>query len=114
MTLEGERGFPQRGDALNCLKQADLVVTNPPFSLFREYVAQLVEYCKTVPDHWQQECNHLQGDCSLLIKAQQKCGLAHGFNKRGYGIFQGGGPLNAMKTSRTSNRSDRELVNKFR
>jgi len=25
------------------LKQADIVVTNPPFSLFREYVAQLVE-----------------------------------------------------------------------
>ena len=28
------------------LKQADIVVTNPPFSLFREYVAQLVEYGK--------------------------------------------------------------------
>ena len=26
------------------LKEADIVVTNPPFSLFREYVAQLVEY----------------------------------------------------------------------
>ncbi len=28
------------------LKEADIVVTNPPFSLFREYVAQLVEYSK--------------------------------------------------------------------
>lgn len=28
------------------LRQADIVVTNPPFSLFREYVAQLVEYNK--------------------------------------------------------------------
>ena len=28
------------------LKQADIVVTNPPFSLFREYIAQLVEYSK--------------------------------------------------------------------
>lgn len=28
------------------LKQADIVVTNPPFSLFREYVAQLIEYDK--------------------------------------------------------------------
>lgn len=28
------------------LKQADVVVTNPPFSLFREYVAQLMEYEK--------------------------------------------------------------------
>jgi hypothetical protein len=28
------------------LKEADIVVTNPPFSLFREYVAQLVEHGK--------------------------------------------------------------------
>ena len=28
------------------LKQADIVVTNPPFSLFREYIAQLVEHGK--------------------------------------------------------------------
>lgn len=28
------------------LKEADIVVTNPPFSLFREYVAQLVEHEK--------------------------------------------------------------------
>jgi hypothetical protein len=28
------------------LKQSDIVVTNPPFSLFREYVAQLIEYEK--------------------------------------------------------------------
>ncbi|MDE5832315.1 MAG: adenine-specific methyltransferase EcoRI family protein, partial [Desulfovibrio sp.] len=28
------------------LKLADIVVTNPPFSLFREYVAQLMEYGK--------------------------------------------------------------------
>lgn len=30
------------------LKEADIVVTNPPFSLFREYVAQLVEYSKKI------------------------------------------------------------------
>jgi hypothetical protein len=28
------------------LKQADVVVTNPPFSLFREYIIQLVKYDK--------------------------------------------------------------------
>ena len=27
-------------------KEADVVVTNPPFSLFREYVAQLIEFEK--------------------------------------------------------------------
>jgi hypothetical protein len=33
-------------ECLEFLKQADIVVTNPPFSLFREYVAQLAEYKK--------------------------------------------------------------------
>lgn len=34
-------------ECLAFLEEADIVVTNPPFSLFREYVAQLVEYGKT-------------------------------------------------------------------
>ena len=33
-------------DCIALLRQADIVVTNPPFSLFREYVAQLMEYNK--------------------------------------------------------------------
>lgn len=33
-------------ECIKLLKEADIVVTNPPFSLFREYVAQLVEYDK--------------------------------------------------------------------
>lgn len=33
-------------ESINLLKEADIVVTNPPFSLFREYVAQLMEYEK--------------------------------------------------------------------
>lgn len=33
-------------ECVELLKQADIVVTNPPFSLFREYVAQLVEHDK--------------------------------------------------------------------
>ena len=33
-------------ESIGLLKEADIVVTNPPFSLFREYVAQLVEYDK--------------------------------------------------------------------
>lgn len=43
--------LPCNGDfrsaaCIELLKEADIVVTNPPFSLFREYVAQLVEYNK--------------------------------------------------------------------
>ena len=33
-------------ESIELLKQADIVVTNPPFSLFREYVAQLMKYGK--------------------------------------------------------------------
>jgi len=33
-------------ECVELLKQADIVATNPPFSLFREYVAQLIEYDK--------------------------------------------------------------------
>jgi len=37
---------PRVSKCVALLKQADIVVTNPPFSLFREYVAQLVEHDK--------------------------------------------------------------------
>lgn len=33
-------------ESIEMLKEADVVVTNPPFSLFREYVAQLIEHDK--------------------------------------------------------------------
>lgn len=33
-------------ECIQLLKEADIVVTNPPFSLFREYIAQLIEYEK--------------------------------------------------------------------
>ena len=44
-TLEGNGDF-RSAECLALLEQADIVVTNPPFSLFREYVAQLVEHGK--------------------------------------------------------------------
>lgn len=43
--LEGDGDF-RSPEAIELLKQADIVVTNPPFSLFREYIAQLIEYDK--------------------------------------------------------------------
>lgn len=43
--LKGDGDFRSQ-ECIELLKQADIVVTNPPFSLFREYVAQLVEYNK--------------------------------------------------------------------
>ncbi len=41
-----EDGDFRSHECIELLKQADIVVTNPPFSLFREYIAQLVEYGK--------------------------------------------------------------------
>ena len=33
-------------ECIEILKESDIIVTNPPFSLFREYIAQLIEYDK--------------------------------------------------------------------
>lgn len=33
-------------ECIELLKEADIVVTNPPFSLFREYIGQLMQYGK--------------------------------------------------------------------
>ena len=43
--LEGNGDFRSK-ECIELLKQSDIVVTNPPFSLFREYVQQLVDYQK--------------------------------------------------------------------
>ena len=47
MPLEGDGDF-RSDECINLLKQSDIVVTNPPFSLFREYVKQLVDYNKQI------------------------------------------------------------------
>ena len=44
-SLSGDGDF-RSAECIELLKQADIVVTNPPFSLFREYVAQLIKYEK--------------------------------------------------------------------
>nr|WP_314635759.1 adenine-specific methyltransferase EcoRI family protein [uncultured Porphyromonas sp.] len=43
--LEGDGDFRSK-ECIAFLEEADIVVTNPPFSLFREYVAQLIKYDK--------------------------------------------------------------------
>jgi hypothetical protein len=43
--LEGDGDFRSE-ESINLLKQSDIVVTNPPFSLFREYIKQLVDFDK--------------------------------------------------------------------
>lgn len=43
--LKGDGDFRSK-ECIELLKEADIVVTNPPFSLFREYIAQLMAYDK--------------------------------------------------------------------
>ena len=43
--LKGDGDF-RSAECIELMKQADIVATNPPFSLFREYVAQLIKYEK--------------------------------------------------------------------
>lgn len=45
LPLNGDGDF-RSPECIEFLKEADIVVTNPPFSLFREYVAQLIQYNK--------------------------------------------------------------------
>lgn len=43
--LDGDGDFRSE-ECIGFLEEADVVVTNPPFSLFREYIAQLIKYDK--------------------------------------------------------------------
>jgi len=43
--LDGDGDF-RSDESISLLLQSDIVITNPPFSLFREYIKQLVDYDK--------------------------------------------------------------------
>ena len=44
--LDGDGDF-RSGECVELLKQSDIIVTNPPFSLFREYIAQIFDHKKS-------------------------------------------------------------------
>ena len=76
--------IPCNGDfrsayCIDLLKQADIVVTNPPFSLFREYVAQLIEYKKDFVIIGPQNAIVYKEIFPLLM--DNKMWLGYGFNK---------------------------------
>lgn len=66
-------------ECIELLKQADIVVTNPPFSLFREYVAQLIKYDKKFVIIGNQNALHYK-DFFPLIK-ENKLWLGYTFPK---------------------------------
>lgn len=67
----------RKEECIALLKQADIVVTNPPFSLFREYVAQLVKYDKKFIIVGHQNALHYK-EIFKLIK-DDKLWLGYGF-----------------------------------
>ncbi len=88
----GIRYFKGDGDfrseeCIELLKQADIVVTNPPFSLFREYVAQLVKYEKKFLIIGHQNAIHYKEIFPLIMANQLwlgygfKGGAAHFINQ---------------------------------
>ena len=66
-------------ECVELLKQSDIVVTNPPFSLFREYVAQLVEHDKKFIIIGHQNAITYK-EIFKLIK-ENKLWLGYGFNR---------------------------------
>lgn len=81
--LQGDGDF-RSSESIELLKEADIVVTNPPFSLFREYVAQLIEYDKKFIIVGHQNAIGYR-DIFKLIK-ENKLWLGYGF-KGGAGHF---------------------------
>lgn len=74
--FEGDGDFRSK-ECIELLKQADIVVTNPPFSLFREYVAQLMKYEKKFVIVGHQNAIHYK-EIFPLIK-ENKLWLGYGF-----------------------------------
>jgi hypothetical protein len=64
--LSGNGDFRSQ-ECIELLKESDIVVTNPPFSLFQDYVAQLVKYDKKFLILGNQNAITLV-DCFKLIK----------------------------------------------
>ena len=75
--LKGDGDFRSK-EAIELLMQADIVVTNPPFSLFREYVAQLMEYDKKFLIIGHQNAISYKEIFKLL--QENKIWLGYGFN----------------------------------
>lgn len=74
--LQGNGDF-RSPECVELLKQADIVCTNPPFSLFREYVAQLMKYEKKFLIIGHQNAIHYK-DIFCLIQ-QNRLWLGYGF-----------------------------------
>lgn len=74
--FKGDGDF-RSSECIELLKDADIVVTNPPFSLFREYVAQLMKYEKKFVIVGHQNAIHYKEIFPLI--RENKIWLGYGF-----------------------------------
>lgn len=74
--LDGDGDF-RSNECIELLKQSDVVITNPPFSLFREYVAQLIEYDKKFVIIGNDNCRTYKEIFPLIKNNQIWCGYNH-------------------------------------
>ena len=101
--LEGNGDFRNQ-ECLDLLDEADIVVTNPPFSLFREYVAVLMEhkkkfliignqnaltYKEIFPLIKSGECWWGAGDCVRWFLIPDSVNMKHKLNDYGERIAEG-------------------------
>ena len=80
VNLEGGGDF-RSPECVDLLREADIVVTNPPFSLFREYVAQLVDHGKKFLILGQQNAITYKETFSLIKNGQMWLGVDNGGTK---------------------------------
>lgn len=76
--LEGDGDF-RSSECLALMDEADIVVTNPPFSLFREYVATLMEHGKKFIIIGNQNAIKYKEIFPLML--ENKMWLGYGFNR---------------------------------
>lgn len=77
LTLLNQDGDFRSSECIELLKQSDIVITNPPFSLFREYVAQLIEYDKKFVIIGNDNCRTYKEIFPLIKNNQIWCGYNH-------------------------------------
>jgi hypothetical protein len=81
--LKGNGDFRSQ-ECIELLKEADIVVTNPPFSLFREFIALLMEYGKKFLVIGNQNAIHYK-DIFTLIK-ENKIWLGYKFGDMSFQV----------------------------
>ena len=78
LPLQGDGDF-RSSECIELLKQADIVCTNPPFSLFREYITQLLQYGKKFLIIGPQGA--ISYKCCFQYIKQNKLWLGYGFHR---------------------------------